>query len=76
MPTLLPKKPQARAIERNQTSDRLAAAAAAVGAFGLLLAVIFYLTGGDRFIATYLMFVSAAIAMLLLRWDDGPPAHE
>ena len=34
------------------------------------------LTGGDRFIAIYVMFVTAAIAMLMLRWDDGPPARE
>ena len=76
MPTLLPKKPQARAIERNQDADRLATAAVAVGFFGLFLAAILYLATGDHFIATYVMFVAAAIAMLMLRWDEGPPARD
>jgi len=74
MPTRLPDRRGTHAILPSRTTDRLAIAALSVAFFGLLLAVILYLTGGDYFIATYVMFVTAAIAMLLLRWDVDPHA--
>ena len=74
--TRLPNKLRAQAIERKRTNDRFARTALAVGFFGLFFSVMLMLTGGDRYIAIYVMFVTAAIALLMLRWDGGPPARE
>ncbi len=74
MPTRLPDRPGNHAIVPQRTPDRLAIAALAIALCGLALAVILYLSGGDHFIATYFLFVAAAIAMMLLRWDVDPHA--
>jgi len=72
MPTRLPNRPRAHAIERKRTTDRLAIAALSVGFFGLVLGAIVYFTVGDKFIVSYIMFVASAVVALMLRWDIDP----
>lgn len=80
MPTLLPHdqgakthiKTHVKTITQNCSPDWVGLTAVMAGILGLALAAIIFVVDGDRFIVSYVMFVTAAIVALILRWDVEP----